>query len=122
MHELGVMFKVLDTVESIVAAQGADRVSAIVLDIGELSSVIPMFIEDYYPLMIENRPLFEGCRLEIERTEGIAECVKCGEHYNVVKNDGHCPCCNTFEKRVLQGREFIIKEIQVPAAEEEIAV
>lgn len=121
MHELGVMFKVLDTVEGIAAAQGVDRVSAIVLDIGELSSVIPVFIKDYYPLMIEDRPLFEGCRLEIERTEGIAECVKCGEHYNVVENDGHCPCCNAFEKRVLQGTEFIIKEIQVPA-DDEIAV
>ena len=119
MHELGVMFKVLDTVESIADSQGIDKVSAIVLDIGELSSVIPMFIEDYYPLMIENRPLFKDCKLEIERTEGIAECVKCGEHYNVISNDGWCPCCHTFEKKVLQGLDFMIKEIQVPSPEEE---
>lgn len=121
MHELGVMFKVLDTVEGIAAAQGVDKVSAIVLDIGELSSVIPMFIEDYYPLMIENRPLFKDCELVIERTEGIAECVNCGQKYNVIEYDGHCPCCNTFEKKVLQGTDFLIKEIQIPAEEQELA-
>lgn len=116
MHELGVMLKVLDTVEDLASRNGIDRVSAIVLDIGELSSVVPMFIEDYYPVMIEDRPLFQGCELKIERTEGIAECAVCGEQYNVVEYDGHCPCCNAFEKNVLQGRDFVIKEIQVPAA------
>ena len=115
MHELGVMLKVLDTVENIAAEQDINHVSGIVLVIGELCSVVPMFIEDYYPLMIENRPLFEGCRLVINRTEGIAECVRCGERYNVVENDGHCPCCNAFEKKVLQGRDFLIKEIQTDA-------
>lgn len=115
MHELGVMLKVLDTVEEIAAEQGIEKVDGIVLDIGELSSVVPMFIEDYYPLMIESRPLFRDCRLTIDRTEGIAECANCGEQYNVIENDGHCPCCNAFEKHVLQGRDFVIKEIQVPA-------
>ena len=110
-HRIGVELQ--DT--AVIGQQAVD----LVLDIGELSSVIPMFIEDYYPLMIENRPLFKDCKLEIERTEGIAECVKCGEHYNVISNDGWCPCCHTFEKKVLQGLDFMIKEIQVPSPEEE---
>ncbi|MBQ6622881.1 MAG: hydrogenase maturation nickel metallochaperone HypA [Mogibacterium sp.] len=115
------MLKVLDMVEHIAAEQKIDQVTAIVLDIGELSSVVPMFIEDYFPLMIEDRPLFKDCELVIERTEGIAECVNCGEQYNVIENDGHCPCCNTFKKRVLQGRDFVIKEIQTPAPMQESA-
>ena len=109
------MLKVLNKVEEIAHKQGLKKISGIVLDIGELSSVVPMFIENYYPIMIEGRPLFENCQLMIERTEGIAECTCCGEQYNVIENDGHCPCCNAFEKRVLQGRDFVIKEIQIPA-------
>ena len=46
-----------------------------------------MFIESYWPLLIENKPLFSECELVIERTEGIAECRMCGEMYNVIEND-----------------------------------
>lgn len=115
MHELGIMLKVIQQVEAISKQQHFHHVSGIVLDIGEISSVLPMFIEEYFPLMIENKPLFDGCELTIEQTEGIAECKECGQMYRVIETDGHCPCCNSFRKTILSGKDFIIKEIQVPA-------
>lgn len=111
MHELNVLMEVVDQVEALAVKNKIKKVKAIVLQIGELSSVVPMFMERYYPMIIENKKILQGSKLVIERIEGKARCVNCGEVYNVIKHNGYCPVCNTFEKEILQGREFIIKEI-----------
>ena len=113
MHELNVLMEVVDQVETLAAESKIEKVKTIVLQIGELSSVVPMFMEQYYPLMVENKKCLQDSELVIERVPGKARCENCGEVYDVVENNGHCPVCNAFEKEVLQGREFIIKEIWV---------
>ncbi|SHL37907.1 hydrogenase nickel incorporation protein HypA/HybF [Anaerocolumna jejuensis DSM 15929] len=113
MHELNVMLQVVDEVEQIASANQIPKVSAIVLDVGELCSIIPSFMIDYFPLMIEDKPMFEDCKLIIERSEGIGKCKTCGADYNVVQNGGFCPVCHEYEKEVLSGRDFLIKEIQI---------
>ena len=44
----------------------------------------------------------------------MAKCRACGEVFNVIANEGYCPKCNSFDKDLLAGREFMIKEILVP--------
>lgn len=114
MHELNVMLQVLGEVTNIAQENHLNHVTGIVLEIGELSSVLPHFLEEYFPLMIEDRPLFDDCKLIIERVEGIGECLQCGCRYNVVKANGRCPECGYEYKKILQGRDFVIKEIQIP--------
>lgn len=111
MHELNVLMAVADQVEALAAERKIAKVRAIVLQIGELSSVVPMFMEQYYPMIVEKKTCLQESKLVIERIPGKARCANCGEVYHVVGHDGRCPVCNTFEKVVLQGREFIIKEI-----------
>jgi len=113
MHELNILLEVVDRVEELAFESKIESVKAIVLQIGELSSVVPMFMEEYYPLMIENKKVLKDSKLVIEKIEGRARCLNCKEIYNVVEHDGYCPECGVFEKEVLQGREFIIKEIWV---------
>ena len=114
MHELNVMLQVLGEVTNIAQENHLNHVTGIVLEIGELSSVLPHFLEEYFPLMIEDRSLFDDCKLIIERVEGIGECLQCGCQYNVVKENGVCPKCGYEYKKILQGRDFVIKEIQIP--------
>lgn len=111
MHELNVLMAVADQVEVLAAESKIEKVRAIVLQIGELSSVVPMFLEQYYPMIVEKKICLQESKLVIEQIPGKARCANCGEVYHVVEHEGHCPVCNTFEKVVLQGREFIIKEI-----------
>ncbi|MDX9786351.1 MAG: hydrogenase maturation nickel metallochaperone HypA [Desulfobacterales bacterium] len=113
MHELNVLMEVVDQVETMATEQKIEKVAAIVLEIGELSSVVPHFMEEYYPLIVENKECLKDSKLVIERIPGEARCTNCDEIYNVVQNDGFCPLCGRFEKEVLQGREFMIKEIWV---------
>ena len=50
---------------------------------------------------------------------GMAECNECDEIFNVVEHEGYCPNCGSFDKTVLSGRDFVIKEILVPNDGEE---
>jgi Zn finger protein HypA/HybF (possibly regulating hydrogenase expression) len=113
MHELNILLEVVDQVEALACESKIEQVKAIVLEIGELSTVVPIFMEEYYPLMVKNRPALQDSELIIESIPGLAKCEGCGEQYNVVEHDGYCPACSEFKKEVLQGREFIIKEIWV---------
>ena len=45
MHEIGVVRQVLRTVENFAKENGLDRIDTIVLEIGDLSLVIPKYVE-----------------------------------------------------------------------------
>ncbi len=114
MHELSILVETVRIVEELAEQQNIEKVGAIVLQIGELSSVVPQFMEEYFPLVVENKPIFKDTKLEIEMLPGMAKCQKCGDVFNVVKNEGYCPKCRSFDKDLLCGQEFLIKEIVVP--------
>lgn len=113
MHELGVVFQVINTVDRIADKEGVDKVGAIVLQIGELSSMIPMYVESCFPAAIDGKPRYEDTKLEIEVIPGEAKCTQCGEIFNVKQYEGYCPQCDSFDKELITGREFILKEIRV---------
>ncbi len=113
MHELGVVFEIIKAVDKIADKEGVDEIGAIVLQIGELSSMIPMYVESCFPAAIQGKPRYERTKLEIEIIPGEAECSECGEVFNVKQYEGYCPKCNSFDKKLITGREFIIKEILV---------
>ena len=113
MHELGIVFELIKTVEKVAIEHYIDEVDTIVLQVGELSSIVPMYLEECFPAAIHDNPRFKDTKLNIEIIPGEAKCLECSNVFNVVKNKGYCPKCNSFEKELLSGREFIIKEILV---------
>ncbi len=113
MHELGVLSEVIRTITELADAQNIEKIDSVVLEVGELCGMVPMYIEDCYPAVTFNKPRFVDSKLEIVVVPGEAKCQDCGEVFNVVKNEGYCPKCKSFEKDVVSGLEFMIKEIRV---------
>ena len=111
MHELGVVFEIIKTVEKVAIEQNIEEIDTIVMEVGELSSIVPMYLEECFPAAIDNRLRFKNTKLKIEIIPGEAKCLQCSKVFNVVENKGYCPECNSFDKELLRGREFIIKEI-----------
>lgn len=111
MHEIGVLTKAVDMVEEIAVNHNVSHVGYITLEIGELSGYLPVFFEKYFPIVVEERPLFAGTELRMNMIKGEALCNECSTLYNVMKNEGKCPCCGSREKTVLGGEQFIVKEI-----------
>ncbi|PKM74409.1 MAG: hydrogenase nickel incorporation protein HypA [Firmicutes bacterium HGW-Firmicutes-16] len=114
MHELSILIETVRIVEELAEQHNIEKVGAIVLQIGELSSVVPQFMQEYFPLVVENKPIFKDTKLEIEILPGMAKCQECQTEFNVVENEGYCPKCRSFDKDLLCGQEFLIKEILVP--------
>lgn len=103
----------VNTVLGFAGENGIEKIEAIVLQIGELSLIVPEYVEQLYP-MVAGGTLLADTRLEIETIPGMAECEDCDEVYNVVKNAGVCPACGSRSKTVLSGTDFLIKELLVP--------
>ena len=110
MHELGLISAVVTTVEKIMEEENLTTVEKIVLQVGELSGVIPRYVEECYPAAVYKTPL-EKTKLEMEVIPGIVRCKKCGEEFSGYLHNLKCPKCGSEELVALSGREFIIKEI-----------
>lgn len=114
MHEIGVVRAMLKTVEQYCEQNSISPadVEEIVVDVGELSLVIPKYVDEIYPVVIEETD-FKNTKLIMNEVPGMAECDDCDEIFNVIENKGYCPNCGSFDKQVLSGEEFTIREIHV---------
>lgn len=113
MHEAGVLYKILEEARNVADENKAGEVCEIVLQMGELSACVPMYIQHYFPMLIENKPKLRNAKLTIEIVPGIVRCLDCGAEYNLLKHEGYCPSCNSFEKEIVSGKEIIIKQISI---------
>lgn len=114
MHELSILMEVVRIVEEQAKQNNIDSVKCIVLQIGELSTVVPLFMEEYFSNVVDGNSMFTDTVLEIETLPGIAKCRNCSKMFNVVENKGFCPSCGSYDKDLVSGDEFFIKEILVP--------
>ena len=110
MHELGVVFEVVKTVETFAERNAITKIEKLVLQIGELSSMIPKYIEACYPAAVDGT-ILENTKLEIEVLPGNVLCKSCGKVYNLLQNKDCCPSCKERKWELLSGKEFMIKEI-----------
>jgi hydrogenase nickel incorporation protein HypA/HybF len=110
LHELGIMFNVVRSVEAFAKANGVTKIDTLVLQIGELSPVVPRYIEACYPAAVD-QTLLQETKLKIEIIPGNALCKKCNKVFNLLENRENCPTCGDSDYEVLSGKEFMIKEI-----------
>lgn len=110
MHEIGVMFEVVKTVENFAKQNGVTNIQTLVLQIGELSTVVPRYIKACYPAAVDGT-LLQDTELEIEILPGNAICHDCNKVFNIMENRSICPYCKSRDWEMLSGREFNIKEI-----------
>ena len=110
MHEIGVMIDVVNTIENFARRNGITKIQTLVLQIGELSSVIPRYIAACYPAAVEGT-LLQDTELKIQIMPGNGMCKKCNKAFNLIENKNICPNCGNKSWELLCGKEFMIKEI-----------
>lgn len=112
MHEMSVVNKIVKIAEKHARQNNARKVTRLVLQIGELSSVIPDAVRFCYPVCIEETMLAEAA-LDIEIIPANGACKQCREAYNVIKHEYKCPKCDSEAWDLISGRELSIKEIEI---------
>jgi hydrogenase nickel incorporation protein HypA/HybF len=110
MHEVGVVMEIIKTVENFAKRNGLTQIDTLVLQIGELSSMIPKYIEACYPAAVDGT-LMQETKLKIEILPGNVICKRCNKVFNVIENKSKCPNCGSKDWDILGGKEFMIKEI-----------
>lgn len=113
MHELSLMMEVIRIVEDMAVKNDLKHINSIVFEIGEVSTVIPRYIDEYFPMVIDDKPIFKDTKLKFITIEARAVCNDCGKAFAVVKNEGHCPNCDSKDYTLFSGTEFCIREVVV---------
>lgn len=111
MHELGLMDSVIKTVRRIIKEENLNYVQKIVLEVGELSGVVPHFITDCYKAVVADTE-YENTELVIEIVPGIARCNDCCIEFKIDIEKLSCPFCSGKNLTPIDGKDLIIKEIE----------
>ena len=115
MHELPVTESILKIILAHAEKNDVRRVVTIRLQVGKLSDLEDDWLQRYFDYVSRGTPA-EGARLEIERTPIRLECDDCGESYTVASAgeiDAPCPGCGGSNARLVAGREYFIKNMEV---------
>ncbi|MBW7861322.1 MAG: hydrogenase maturation nickel metallochaperone HypA [Rhodocyclaceae bacterium] len=111
MHEMSLAEGVRGIVEETVAAQGLRAVKAIVLEIGELSSVEPDALAFCLEAVLRDT-VAEGARVEIERIAGAGWCLECDRTVPLAQRYDACPNCGGYRVQPTAGTEMRVRELE----------
>ena len=111
MHELGVVFYVIDDVERVAKENDVEHIHSVTLEIGEVSSVIPDYLLDCWKWAVSKEIVMKDAELRIEQIKAETFCENCGKVYGTVEHGKICPYCGSDRTYLKQGNEFILKNI-----------
>ena len=112
MHELGIVFHVIKTIEEIASEQELSSVASVTLEVGEVSTVIPSYLVDCWKWAVKKSELMKDSELKYEIIKAVTYCEDCKKTYETVKYAKICPHCGSENTFLLEGNEVQIKEIE----------
>jgi len=110
MHELGILNSMIHTLEKTVRDEGLTSVDKIVIEVGELSGIVPDYLMKCWPAA-RYKTFMENTELEMTVVPGIVRCRGCGRVFNAVYSDLVCPDCGGQDLEILEGNDMIIQEL-----------
>ena len=113
MHELGIVFHVIDMVEKAAKENGAAAVASVTLRLGEVSGAIPRELESCWSWAVRKTERRREAELVIETIPAVTYCEGCGQTYPTVPQGKTCPHCGSERTWLRQGNEIELKEITV---------
>lgn len=112
MHEVAVARELLSEIERAARENGAERVVAARLLLGEMTCVDPETLAFAFEVTCKGT-LAEGCRLDIEQVPLLLRCRACGDARASDPFEA-CPSCGAMAYDILQGREIRLESIVIP--------
>ena len=112
MHELSLMEGVLGILLESQKANGFQRVTRVVLEVGELSGALPEALEFCFSAVMQGSPA-EGAELELNLVEGSGWCGACLQDFPLRSRIDLCPACGGPPARISGGNDLQVRAIEV---------
>lgn len=112
MHELGIVFHMIKTVERIAEENALTRVSSVTLELGEVSGVVPHELTSCWNWAVAQTEVLKGAELKIETIPAVTLCENCNRTYPTVPQGRVCPLCGSEQTVLVRGNEINLKEIE----------
>ena len=113
MHELGIVFYIIRDAKQAALENGLEHIDAVVMNIGEVSTVVPEYLTDCWRWAADKEPMLKGCELKINQIPAVSWCDACKSEYATVAYGRKCPNCGSEATWLLRGSEVEIKEIEI---------
>jgi hydrogenase nickel incorporation protein HypA/HybF len=113
MHELPAVRGILDVALDAAHTAGAERIRAIDIVVGDLTSFVDDSIQFYFDIVSRDTPA-QGAELRFHRQPAEGRCGACGHAFPVKPPMPRtCPGCGSPALRVTGGRDCFIDSIEV---------
>ena len=112
MHELGIVFTMIDTLTEVGAENGLTSIARVTLDLGEVSGVLPDYLLDCWRWATDRTELLRAAELDVRQIDAVTVCNACGRTYGTVAHGRICPHCASPDTVLLRGLEIEIREIE----------
>ena len=114
MHELGIIFHIIRQVDEVAEENKVKEVRKVTLEIGEVSGVIPHYLEECWKWACLNKSRYmKDCQLEIVSLKATSYCEDCRKLYDTVASGRICPNCQSTRTYLVTGNEVAIRDIEV---------
>lgn len=112
MHELGIVFYIIDDVTEVAQQNEVTKVASVTLELGEVSGVVPELLQDAWKWAAHRTELMDGAELICEPVVARTLCEDCNLEYSTVEHGRICPECGSEHTHLICGNEVMIKEIE----------
>ena len=111
MHELSICQATLGQIIQISQKYPNHTVSSITLQIGPLSGVEPLLLEQAFPLVSVNT-IAENAKLIIEHLPVKIICLQCNTESETPPNRLLCKQCGTWKTKLISGDEMLLASLE----------
>lgn len=112
MHELGIVFHIIRTVEDVAKQNDVTCIRRVTLQLGEVSGVVESYLQDCWKWAAAKSEILPDAVLTVEIIPAVTLCEDCGQQYPTVQYGRTCPHCQSPHTHLVQGNEMLIKEVE----------
>lgn len=111
MHELGIAFQIIKTVERVAQENNLKAIKSVTLELGEVAGVINSQLESCWKWAADKSSVLKGAALDIEEIPAVTFCENCSKTYGTVTHGKICPYCGSGKTYLIAGDEMNIKDL-----------
>ena len=112
MHEMSIAQSILDIVGEYMAKENGRILKEVVVEVGELTAVVPDSLAFCYEALVENSN-YKDSKICINIIPLMGRCLKCRHSFKIKNFEFHCPDCQSSNIDVKGGQELRISHLEV---------